>query len=132
LVLQIRDEDEEFLDDIAPPNDQDFDADEDEDGQLDDDNNNNNNNDNDNDNDNDEGSGRTSIGVWMSEKKMKSMMVDAVRTVLHLQHKPSRKGQCNNDEVRMRKDALDEEKAYDQCWQRLIFMVSRKCQSHQK
>jgi len=123
LGLQIRDEDEEFLDDNAPPNDQDFDTDEDEDGQLDDD-----INDNGND-DNDKGSGRTSSGVWMSEKKLKSMMVDAAQTALRLQRKPTRKGQRNNDETRTRKDALDEEKAREQRWQRLTFMVSRKCQS---
>ena len=103
------------MDDIPSPNDHDFDVDEDEDGQL-----------NDNDDDDDEGIGRTSNGVWLSEKKLKKMMVDAAHTALHLQHKPVRKGQQNSAETRKCRDALEEEKARDQRWQRLIFMVSRK------
>jgi hypothetical protein len=51
LVLQIQDEDEEFLDDIPFPDDEDFDADKDEDGEQDDEN---------NDNGDDEESGRDS------------------------------------------------------------------------
>lgn len=98
------------MNDTPPPNDEDFDA-EDEDGQVDDDN---------------EGSGRPSIQVLLSEKKLKSMMVDAAQTALRLQRKPIRKGQRNSDSTRKRQDVLEEEKARDQRWQRLIFMVSRK------
>jgi len=98
------------LNDSPPPNDEDFDA-EDEDGQVVDDN---------------EGSGRPSIQVLLSEKKLKSMMVDAAQTALRLQRKPIRKGQRNSDSTRKRQDVLEEEKARDQRWQRLIFMVSRK------
>ena len=116
MVLQIRDEDEEFSDDVPPPNDdEEFDVNRDNDSRLDD------------ENDNDEGSGRTASGVWLSERKLKSMMVDAAQTALRLQRKPVRKGQRNSDETRKRQDALEEEKARDQRWQRLIFMVSHKC-----
>jgi len=110
------------LDDIPPPNDQDFDGDEDEDGQLDDE----------NENDDDERSGRASSGVWLSEGKLKGMMVDAAQTALRLQRKPVRKGQHDGDEVRKRQDALEEEKARDQRWQRLIFMVSRNTECPSK
>ena len=98
------------MDDIPPPNDQDFDADEDEDGQSDDD----------SENDNDDGSGRTSSRVWLSERKLKSMMVNAAQTAIRLQRRPVRKGQRNSDETRKRQDALEEEKTHDQRWQRLI------------
>lgn len=111
LILQIRDEDEESFDDIPASNDEDSDADE-RAGQLDD--------------ENDEGSDRASGGVWLSEKKLKGMMVDAAQTALRLQRKPVRKGQRNSDKTRKRQDALEEEKARDQHWQRLIFMVSCK------
>lgn len=114
-VLQIQDEDEEFLDDIRPPNDEELDAD--EDGEQD--------NKNDNNGD-DEESGRTASRVWLSERKLKSMMVDAAQTALRLQRKPVRKGQRNSDGTRKRRDALEEEKAGDQRWQRLIFMVNYK------
>ena len=116
LVLQIQDEDEELLDDTPPPNDEDFDADEDEDGEQDDE--------NDDDNGDDEESGRTPSRVWFSERKLKSMMVDAAQTALRLQCRPVRKGPRISDGTRKRQDVL--EKAGDQRWQRLIFMVSHK------
>lgn len=103
------------MDDIPPPDDENFDAGEDEDGEQDD------KNDNDGD---DEASGRTASRVWLSERKLKSIMVDAAQTALRLQRKPVRKGQRNSDGRRKRQDALEEEKAGDQRWQRLIFMVS--------
>ena len=112
LVLQIQDEDE-FLNDIPPSNDQDFDADEDEDGEKDDEN-----------DDGDDKESGTARGVWFSESKLKSMMVDAAQTALCLQRKPVRKGQRNSDGTRKRRDALQEEKASDKRWQRLAFMVS--------
>jgi hypothetical protein len=112
LVPQIQDEDE-FLDDIPPSNDQNFDAD--EHGEQDDE----------NDNGDDEASG-TARGVWFSERKLKSMMVDAAQTALRLQRTPVRKGQRNSDGTRKRRDALQEEKASDKRWHRLAFMVSYK------
>lgn len=104
------------MDDIPFPDGKDFDADEDGDGEQDDENN----------NGDDPESGRTVSRVWLSERKLKSMMVDAAQTALHLQRKPVRKGQRNSDGTRKCQDALEEEKASDQRWQRLAFMVSYK------
>jgi hypothetical protein len=125
LVLQIQDEDEMFLDDIPPPDGEDFDADEDEDedGEQDDENDNNGRG---------EENRRTASGVWLSERKLKSMMVDAAQTALRLQRRPVRKGQRNSDGKRKRRDALEEEKAGDQRWQRLTFMVGLTPNARQK
>ena len=95
-----------------PPDDEDFE----DDGEQDDDNGNGNN----------EESDRAARRVMLSERKLKIMMVDAAQTALRLQRKPVRKGQRNSDGTRKRQDALEEEKADDQRWQRLAFMVSHK------
>jgi len=81
------------LDNNPSPDGEDFEGD--EDGELDDENGN-----------SEEGSGRTG-GVWLSERNLKSLMVDAAQTVLRLQRKPLRKGQRNGDEPRKRRDALE-------------------------
>ncbi len=72
----------------------------------------------------DEGSG-VGDGVWLSEKKLKNLMVNAVQTALRLQHKPGRKLRHSVADTRKRMFELDEEKAHDKRWQRNIYLVSQ-------
>ena len=112
LMLQIRERDEQPYGDPPPSGDEGLD---DESDQAD------------NESNDDDGSVGTGIGVKLSERRLKRIMVDAAQMALRLQRKPLRKAQRSGDELRKRRDVVQEEKGGDQHWQRLIFLVSCRC-----
>jgi len=111
-MLQIRERDEQPYGDPPPSGNEGLDGESD---QVD------------NESNDDDGSVGTGTGVKLSERRLKRIMVDAAQMALRLQRKPLRKAQRSGDELRKRRDVVQEEKGGDQHWQRLIFLVSCRC-----